>query len=168
MVRPPLDEFVGGLAEKFGIPGVVVGVLVDGREVVAAHGVTNVDNPQPVDAETLFHVASVTKTFTATALMRLVSEGKVELDAPVRRYVPELKLVDDEVAERITVLNLLNHTAGLEWNLIDPGDGDQSLAAFVAKMAELPIIAAPGSRASYSQAGYNLAGRIIENVTGLP
>ncbi|MDX6282596.1 MAG: hypothetical protein QOH03_3667, partial [Kribbellaceae bacterium] len=114
------------------------------------------------------HIASVSKTFTATALLRLVHQGKVELDAPVRRYVPELRLLDEDVAERITVLNLLNHTGGLEWNLIDTEDADSSLAGFVRKLAALPIIAAPGSRASYSQAGYNLAGRIIENVTGQP
>lgn len=168
MLRDELAEFVEKTAAEFGIPGVAVGLLVDGEEVVATHGVTSLVNPQPVDRDTLFPIASVTKTFTATALMRLVSQGKVELDAPVRRYVPELQLMDEDVAERITVLNLLNHTAGLDWNLIDTGDGDQSLAAFVGKMATLPIIAAPGSRASYSQAGYNLAGRIVENVTGMP
>ncbi|MEI8409059.1 MULTISPECIES: serine hydrolase domain-containing protein [unclassified Kribbella] len=161
-----LAEFVAAQAEEFGIPGVAVGVLVGGEEKFASYGVTSADNPQPVDERTLFHVASVSKTFTATALMRLVSEGKVELTAPVRRYVPELELKDGDVAERITVLNLLNHTAGFDWNLIDVED--DSLAGFVAGLAELPLIAPPGARASYSQAGYNLAGRIVENVTGLP
>ncbi|GAA3119246.1 CubicO group peptidase (beta-lactamase class C family) [Kribbella aluminosa] len=163
-----LTEFVAKSAEQFGIPGVAVGVLMDGEETVVTHGVTSLANPQPVDRDTLFHIASVSKTFTATALLRLVEQGKVQLDAPVRRYVPELRLLDEDVAERITVLNLLNHTGGLEWNVIDTEDGDVSLAAFVRKLATLPIIAVPGSRASYSQAGYNLAGRIIENVTGQP
>lgn len=163
-----LAEFVATTAKEFDIPGVSVGVLVDGQEVCASHGVTSLDNPLPVDERTLFHVASVTKTFTATALMRLVAEGRVELDAPVRRYVPELELADERAAAAITVLNLLNHTAGLDWNLIDTGEGDGSLAGFVAKLAALELIAPVGSRASYSQAGYNLAGRIIEKVTGLP
>jgi CubicO group peptidase (beta-lactamase class C family) len=162
-----LADFARTTAERFDIPGVAVGVLVDGKEVFASHGVTSVNNPLPVDEKTLFHVASVSKTFTATTLMRLVAEGKVDLDAPVRRYVPELELADAQAAARITVLNLLNHTAGLDWNLIDTGEGGDSLSAFVAKMAELPMIAPPGTRASYSQAGYNLAGRIIEKVTGL-
>jgi len=100
--------------------------------------------------------------------MRLVAEGKVDLDAPVRRYVPELRLADEQATARITVLNLLNHTAGLDWNLIDDGEGDRSLAGLVAKLPQLPLIAAPGARASYSQAGFNLAGRVIEKVTGLP
>jgi CubicO group peptidase (beta-lactamase class C family) len=164
-----LAEFVTVTAEKFGIPGVTVGVLANGEEVYAAHGVTSVDNPLPVDEDTLYQLASVTKTFTATALMRLVEQGRVELEAPVRRYVPELELSDETAAASITVLNLLNHTAGLDWGVIvDTGDGDDALAAYVANMAELRMIAAPGARASYSQAGYNLVGRIIEKVTGKP
>ena len=113
-------------------------------------------------------LGSVTKTYTATALMRLVADGRVELDAPVRRYVPELVLADERAAAEITVLNLLNHTSGLDWGVIvDTGEGDDALARYVATLAELELIAPPGARASYSQAGYNLAGRIIEKVTGL-
>jgi CubicO group peptidase (beta-lactamase class C family) len=163
-----LSDFVAETATKFGIPGVAVGVWADGREAYACHGVTSVDNPLPVDRDTLYVLGSVTKTYTATALMRLVAEGRVELDAPVRRYVPELRLTDEQAAEEVTVLNLLNHTAGLDWGVvIDAGEGDDALAGYVAKMAGLELIAPPGTRASYSQAGYNLAGRIVEKVTGL-
>ncbi|MEU7599455.1 serine hydrolase domain-containing protein [Streptomyces sp. NPDC041003] len=163
-----LAEFVEQAATKSGVPGVTVGVWADGRETFASHGVTSLDNPLPVDKDTLFQVGSATKTFTAVALMRLVAEGRVELDAPVRRYVPELVLADEKTAAGITVLNLLNHTSGLSWNVIvDTGDGDDALAAFVAEMAGLQLIGEPGARASYSQAGYNLLGRVLENVTGL-
>ncbi|MFJ7965426.1 serine hydrolase domain-containing protein [Streptomyces sp. NPDC096324] len=168
MSQDKLAEFVSSQATELGVPGAAVGVLLEGREMYASHGVTSLANPLPVDENTLFPVASVSKTFTATALMRLVAEGKVDLDAPVRRYVPGLRLADDEAAARITVLNLLNHTSGLDWNLIDDGKGDRSLAGLVAKLPGLPLIAPPGTRASYSQAGYNLAGRIVEKVTGLP
>ncbi len=167
MPRDKLSEFVNAQATELDVPGVAVGVLLDGQEIYAAHGSTGLGNPLPVDEKTLFSLGSVSKTFTATALMRLVAEGKVDLDAPVRRYVPELKLADERTAAQITVLNLLNHTAGLDWNLIDDGEGDRSLAGLVAKLPQLPLIAPPGVRASYSQAGYNLAGRIIEKVTGL-
>jgi CubicO group peptidase (beta-lactamase class C family) len=86
----------------------------------------------------------------------------------VRRYVPELRLTDDRAAAQVTVLQLLNHTAGLDWGLIaDVGEGDDALAGSVARMAELALIGPPGARTSYSQAGDNLAGRIIEQVTGL-
>ncbi|MFF4343016.1 serine hydrolase domain-containing protein [Kitasatospora sp. NPDC001540] len=168
MLQDKLSEFVKAQAAEFGVPGAAVGVLSGGREIYASHGVTSLGNPMPVDEKTLFPLASVSKTFTATALMRLVAEGKVDLHAPVRRYVPELELADERAAAQITVLNLLNHTSGLDWNLIDDGEGDRSLAGLVAKLPRLPLIAPPGTRASYSQAGYNLAGRIIEKVTNLP
>ncbi|MET7458445.1 serine hydrolase domain-containing protein [Streptomyces sp. NPDC005574] len=163
-----LSEFVEATATKFGVPGAAVGVWVDEREACGCHGVTSVENPLPVDQDTLFVLGSVTKSFTATALMRLAAEGRVELDAPVRRYVPELVLPDERAAAEITVLQLLNHTAGLDWRMsVDTGEGDDALAAYVAKMSESELIAPPGARASYSQVGYNLAGRIIEMVTGL-
>jgi len=164
-----LSDFVEATATKFGIPGVAVGIWADGQEVYACHGVTSVDNPLPVDRDTLYVLGSVTKTYTATALMRLVAEGRVELEAPVRRYVPELVLADERAAAEVTVLNLLNHTSGLGWDLlVDTGEGDDALAGFVAKLAELELIAPPGARASYSQAGYSLLGRVIEKAVGMP
>jgi CubicO group peptidase (beta-lactamase class C family) len=162
-----LSDIVQGAAQKYGIPGVAVGVWANGQEMYACHGVTSLDNPLPINQDTLFVLGSVTKTFTATALMCLVAKGLVELQAPVRRYVPELMLADEQAAREINVLNLLNHTAGLDWGLIlDTGEGDNALATYVAKMTELKLVSAPGVRASYSQAGYNLVGRIIEKVTG--
>lgn len=163
-----LTEFVAAKAEEFGIPGVAVGMWANGREVYACCGMTSVDNPLPVDQDTLYLLGSITKTYTATALMRLVAEGRVELDAPVRRYVPELRLADERTAAEVTVLNLLNHTSGLGVGYIaDTGEGDDALADYVAKLTELELVAPPGTRASYSQAGYNLAGRIVEKVTEL-
>jgi CubicO group peptidase (beta-lactamase class C family) len=163
-----LSGFAASAAEQFGVPGVAAGVWADDREVYACHGVTSIENPLPVDQDTVFVIGSVTKTFTATAVMRLAAGGKVELDAPVRRYVPEFTLADERAAAAITVLNLLNHTAGLDWRLsAETGEGDDALALYVARMAESGLIAPPGTRASYSQVGYNLAGRVIEKVTGL-
>ena len=168
MSHNTLFDFVEATATKLGIPGVAVGVWADGREAYACHGVTSIDNPLPVDWDTLYVLGSVTKTYTATVLMRLVAEGRVELDAPVRRYVPELRLADERAATVITVLNLLNHTAGLDWRInVDTGEGDDALAREVAKLPESKLIGPPGARASYSQAGYDLAGRIVEKVTGL-
>ena len=114
---PDIDEQlqtqVRELAEELGIPGVAVGVFHDEQERYAFHGVTSVENPLPVDGSTLFQFGSTGKTFTSVALLRLVDAGKVDLHAPVRTYVPELELRDPEVAEAVTVLQLLNHTAGL-------------------------------------------------------
>src|SRR5581483_3236735 len=167
MLHVMLPDVVEATARKFKIPGVAVGVFTDGKEVYACHGVTSLDNPLPIDQDTLFVVASITKTFTATTLMRLVAEGKVELNAPVRRYVPEFRLKDQQAADTITVLHLLNHTSGLDWRVsASTGEGDDALARVVAKMAEMELIALPGTRTSYSQAGYDLLGRTIEKVTG--
>jgi len=168
MTDDPLLDFVAATAAKLRVPGVAVGVWANGREAYACSGVTSIDNPLPVDPRTLFVLGSVTKTYTATALMRLVADGRVELEAPVRRYVPELKLASEAAAASITVLNLLNHTAGLDWRInVDTGEGDDALAREVAALARSKLIAPPGTRASYSQAGFDLAGRIIEKVTGL-
>jgi CubicO group peptidase (beta-lactamase class C family) len=161
-----LSEFVEATAGRFGIPGVAVGVWAHGEEAYACHGVTSLENPLPIDRDTLYVLGSVTKTFTATALMRLVAEGRIELDAPVRRYVPELRLADEGAAAAVTVLHLLNHTSGLGWDLlVDTGEGDDALTRFVAELAELELIAPPGERASYSQAAYSVVGRIIEKTT---
>jgi CubicO group peptidase (beta-lactamase class C family) len=168
MTQDTLSEFVAATATRFGIPGVAVGVLVDGRERYACHGVTSADNPLPVNEQTLFLLGSATKPFTATTLLCLVADRRIELAAPVRRYVSELRLADEQAAAEVTVLQLLNHTAGLDFGFIDDfGEGDDALAGYVARLAGLELLWPPGTRASYSQAGYNLAGRIIEQVTGL-
>src|SRR4029077_16720093 len=100
-----LAGFVTETADGLGITGAAVGVWADGREVFASHGVTSVENPLPVQPDTLFLIGSVTKTFTATAVMRLVADGNVALDAPVRRYIPELVLGGRGAAGQIPVAN---------------------------------------------------------------
>jgi CubicO group peptidase (beta-lactamase class C family) len=166
-VASELSEFVDETAKKFDIPGVAAGVWAEGEEASVCRGVTSVENPLPIDRDTLFGVGSISKTFTASALLRLVAEGTVDLEAPVRQYVPALKLMEEQTAAEVTVLQLLNHTSGLDWGLqVDTGEGDDALAIYVAKMDELAVIAPVGGRVSYSQGGYNLAGRIIEKVTG--
>lgn len=163
-----LQEFVTARATELEVPGVAVGILNGGVEEYAFAGVTSLENPLAVDAETLFQCGSTTKTFTATAIMQLVDQGRVELDAPVRRYVPELELLDSSVAESVTVLQLLNHTAGWSGDLMtSTGDGDDALAKYVALMASIEQVAPLGAEVSYNNASLSLAGRVIENVTGL-
>jgi CubicO group peptidase (beta-lactamase class C family) len=162
-----LAAVVAERAAALGVPGTAVGVYHDGAEQYAFHGVTSVDNPLPVDASTLFQFGSTAKTYTATAILRLVHNGLVELSAPVRRYVPELRLKDESVAERVTVLHLLNHTAGWDGDYHrDTGAGDDALARYVAGMAEIDQVNALGSEVSYNNASLSLAGYLIEKVTG--
>jgi CubicO group peptidase (beta-lactamase class C family) len=154
-------------AEHLAVPGVAVGVYHAGQEQYACHGVTSVENPLPVDGRTLFQIGSTGKTYTATALLLLVERGEVDLDAPVRRYVPELRLKDDDVARSVTVLQLLNHSAGWQGDLLDnTGDGDDALARYVELMAGLEQEFQPGASVAYNNASLSLAGRIIEKLTG--
>src|SRR5947209_15143377 len=93
--------------EETQTPGVAIGLVQDGEEQVAGFGVTSVENPLDVTPDTLFQIGSITKTFTATAAMRLVERGELDLDAPIRTYLPELKLADEDVAARVTARHLL-------------------------------------------------------------
>jgi len=162
-----LAKQLTSIAEELEVPGVAAGIYSGGEEEYAFHGVTSVENPLSVDENTLFQYGSTHKTFTATAIMCLVDQGKVDLNATVRTYIPELKTKDPTVAERITVLQLLNHTAG--WSGDAPekcGDGDDARAIFVERLADFEQVTTLGMTVSYNNAAVNVAGRVIEKVTG--
>jgi CubicO group peptidase (beta-lactamase class C family) len=152
---------------KYGVPGVAIGIVADDREFTAGFGVTNVEHPLTVDEDTFFQIGSTTKTLTATAVMRLVEEKKLALDDPITKYLPNFRMRDPEVAERVTMRHLLTHVAGWQGDFFeDTGDGDDALAKYVAAMAELPQITPLGAVWSYNNAAFSLAGRVIEVVTG--
>ena len=166
-VEAALTERTKALAEEHKVPGVAVGILHDGEEHYTYHGVTSLENPLPVDERTLFQIGSTTKTYTATTIMRLVDEGRIRLDERVRAYVPEFRVQDENAAATVTVLQILNHTAGWTGDFIcDTGAGDDALARYVERMAELKQVNPPGTIASYNNASLTLAGRLIEKVTG--
>jgi CubicO group peptidase (beta-lactamase class C family) len=168
-VTNPLQEKLSQLADELQVPGAAAGVYLDGEEIYGFHGVTSVEQPLEVNEHTLFQFGSTGKTFTATAVMRLVAAGRVDLDAPVRRYVPELRLKDASVAEAVTVLQLFNHTAGWDGDFFDDtGNGDDALARYVERMANLEQVSPLGSAVSYNNAALSLAGRLIEKVTEKP
>jgi CubicO group peptidase (beta-lactamase class C family) len=163
----PLEEQVLAAMERLHVPGVAVGILHGRAEYRAGFGVTNVDHPLPVDADTLFQIGSTTKTVTGTAVMRLVEQGKLDLDVPVRTYLPELRLAEERVAANVTLRHLLTHTGGWLGDYFDDtGNGDDALARIVGDMAELPQLTPLGTIWSYNNAGFYLAGRILEVVTG--
>src|SRR5258708_256505 len=120
-----LEQRVAEAAQRLGVPGVALGLFANGEEDYVFHGVTSVENPLAVDASTLFQIGSTTKTYTATVMMILSEQGLVDLDAPVRTYIPELRLKDEDAARTVTVLQLLNHTARWSGDLHEnTGDGD--------------------------------------------
>src|SRR3954452_4024057 len=162
-----LQEKLSELATELNVPGEVAGIVRGDETEIAVHGVTNLDHPLTVDEDTLFQVGSTGKTLTATALVALVEKGLVGLDAPVRTYVPELALTDEDVAAKVTVLQLLNHTAGWMGDVFeDTGDGDDALEKYVAYMATLPQVTPLGASVSYNNASLSLAGHVIARVHG--
>ncbi|MGI8691260.1 MAG: serine hydrolase domain-containing protein [Thermomicrobiales bacterium] len=164
-----MHAFVARAMTHYHIPGVAVGVYHDGAQQVGGLGVTNVDHPLAVDARTLYQIGSISKTFTGTTAMRLVEQGKLDLDAPIRAYLPDLKLADAEATERATMKHLLTHTGGWVGDYFDDlGAGDDALAKMVAAMANVPQVAPLGTLWSYNNAGFALAGRVIETLTDQP
>lgn len=165
--RELLDEIVNEMMKKTGLPGVAVGIYHNDQSITAGYGVTNIEHPLPVTDETLFQIGSITKTFTGTAIMRLVEMGKLDLDAKVRTYIPDFKVSDETASSEATVRHLLTHTAGWEGDVFDDtGSGDDALARYVTNMAELKQLAPLGTVFSYCNSGFSVAGYIIELVTG--
>ncbi|HEX8413973.1 MAG TPA: serine hydrolase domain-containing protein [Sphingomicrobium sp.] len=153
------------------VPGLVYGIVQDGELVyVKGVGVQDLAANRPVDPDSLFRIASMTKAFTSLAILKLRDEGKVSLDAPAETYVPELKgwVYPTSDSPRITVRNLLTHSAGFvednPW-----GDRQQVMpeAEFTALLKQgVPFARGPGEAMEYSNLGYAILGRIISNVSG--
>ena len=158
-----IDERIAGL----GIPGAAVGVWHQGDQWIAGFGVTNQDHPLPVTAETVFQIGSITKTFTGTILMMLADQGKLSVDTPIQSILPGFRVADAEVSSQATIRHLLTHTGGWEGDVFaDTGSSPDALAVYVERMAELDQIAPIGTAMSYNNAGFAVAGRILETVTG--
>ena len=170
---PPNTKFdaIAALAEakmrEYHVPGVAIGILDNGVITTRGLGITNVEDPLPVNDHTVFPIASISKTFAATMMMRLVEQGKVDLKAPVRKYLPDFKVRDETVSRDVTVWNLLTHTAGWEGQVSGPDRGEDTLRNFVATvMPDLMQVAPPTAAWSYNNAGFSVSGRVIEAVTG--
>lgn len=152
-------------------PGLVYGIVADGRLIaMRGLGVQDTQSAAPVTADSLFRIASMSKAFTALAILKLRDEGKLSLDAPAERYVPEMKgwAYPTSDSAKITVRNLLTHTAGFvednPW-----GDRQQVLTEpeFTAILKTgVPFSRSPGLAMEYSNLGYATLGRIISNVSG--
>lgn len=169
--RPKTNEQLREVTEDamahFHVPGVAVGIINGADEIVGCYGITSVENPLPVTPDTLFQIGSTTKTITALTAMRLVEQGKLALDEPVRTYLPDLELADSDVTVGITLRHLLTHMGGFDGDYFaDFGRGDDALARGVDSMKSLSQISGLGEVWSYCNAGFYIAGRMIEVVTG--
>ncbi|NUT37367.1 MAG: beta-lactamase family protein [Hamadaea sp.] len=163
-----LQELVQDLVARHGIPGAVVGVVEDGRVETAAAGVANLNSGIEMTPDTLFLTGSITKVWTTTLLMSLVEQGLVDLDAPVKRYLPDFALAEPGVADALLVRHLVTHSNGIDAAILiaDVGEGDEAIANFVELLRDKGQLFEPGEYFSYNNAGFVLAGRIIEVVTG--
>jgi CubicO group peptidase (beta-lactamase class C family) len=158
---------INKLMEQYNVPGVAVSVYCDGELYEAGLGVTHAEHALPVTPDTIFQIGSITKTYTAFVLMQLVEQGKLNLSDLVIQYVPELQLTDTSVRESVTVEQLLTHLGGWDGDIFtDTGNGDDALARHVGLIASAPQVVPNGTHASYNNAAFSLAGRVIEKVTG--
>ncbi|HUQ89917.1 MAG TPA: serine hydrolase domain-containing protein, partial [Vicinamibacterales bacterium] len=167
----PKFDAIAALAQakmrEYQVPGVAIGILENGVITTRGLGVTNVNDEMPVTGETVFPIASISKTFAATMVMRLVEEGKLDLKAPVRKYLPDFKVRDENVSRDVTIWNLMTHSSGWEGQVSGPERGEDTLRNFVATvMPDLMQVAPPAAAWSYNNAGFSVAGRVIEAVTG--
>lgn len=153
--------------KKQHVPGMSLGIFHKGKEHLSGLGVTSIETGLPVDLDTLFQIGSITKTFLAQAAVMLAEGGKLDLDAPIRRYLPEFKLKDGAIAAKVTMRTLLTHTGGWFGDYFnDFGSGDDALQRMVEEVGRLPQITPFGKIWSYNNAGFYVAGRVLEKVAG--
>ncbi|WP_406050653.1 serine hydrolase domain-containing protein [Kribbella sp. NBC_00889] len=165
-----LDNNLGRLIEKHEVPAASVAVWADGELSTAAAGILSLNTGVEATTDSVFQVGSITKLWTTTLIAQLVAEGKVDLDRPVRDYLPEFKLGDEAAAASITPRHLLTHTAGFSGDAFTPTSrGDDGVELFIRDV--LPGLAQevpPGAGFSYNNSGFVVLGRIAEVLRGKP
>jgi CubicO group peptidase (beta-lactamase class C family) len=163
-----LQATIDKLRGRFGVPGVIAGVLTDGEIVSAAAGVTNIETGVEMTPDTVFLTGSITKVWTATLLMTLVDDRLIDLDEPIVRYAPEFRIADAEAMRSITVRHLITHSSGLDGAdfLGSFGDNPDAVARYVAACSGFGQVFRPGAYTSYSNADFIIAGWVAEQVTG--
>ena len=167
-----LEEIVRRFAERHRLPGLSAGIWRRG-EVILRIGVGHQSGPdsRQVDGETVFHLASVTKPFVATAVLQLVTEGKMCLDCPLRRYLPYFSM-HGPGAHRITIRQLLTHTSGIgdtsDFGWTTPEYDDGAVERYVRSLASLNLDFEPGSSWRYSNRGFDVLADAIAKADGRP
>ena len=165
-----LQPWIERLLEREHRPGLAIAV-VEGNRVVYARGfgVKRLGQDDAITSRSLFHMASITKTFVATSLMQLVEKGKIDLDAPVVRYLPYFRMADDRY-RTITVRHMVTHSSGMpdvddyEWD--KPQYDDGALERYVRGLSDRTLLFAPGDRFKYSNMAFEILGDVIATVSG--
>ncbi|HEU4584290.1 MAG TPA: serine hydrolase domain-containing protein [Gemmatimonadaceae bacterium] len=170
---PEIDSLMRAFAERSKVPGIAYGIVVDGKLAHAGTaGYRDLSSHSPVDTGTVFRIASMTKSFTAVAILQLRDAGKLSLEDPAERYVPELKGLRYPTTDspKITIRHLLSHSTGFPednpWGDRQLADTDEEMAKMMS--AGIPFSTAPGTNYEYSNYGFAILGRIVANVSGMP
>jgi CubicO group peptidase (beta-lactamase class C family) len=166
-LQPLIEDFL----RKQEIPGLAIAVVDDGR-VVYEHGfgVQSLKGKDAVTPRSLFHMASITKPFVATAVMQLVEKDRIRLDAPITAYLPYFEMADPR-AKTITIQQLLTHTSGMpdvddyEWD--KPQYDDGALERYVRSLRDQKLVFAPGERFQYSNIAYEILGDVVAKASGM-
>lgn len=169
--RAAIDTHVLEQMQQLGIPGVAVGIVRgDQIEYLQGYGSAG-DDGRPVTPQTPFYIASLSKGITAAAVMQLVEAGRLELDAPVQRYLPWFRLADADAAARLTVRHLLAQTSGFSEldgyaRNLDANMADDALEQSFRAMSGASLNAAPGVQFEYSNTNYDLLGLLVAAASG--
>ncbi|WP_151084080.1 serine hydrolase domain-containing protein [Nocardioides cynanchi] len=169
-----LDDAIGwveqqlpALLEEYDVPAAAVAILAEGEVADFAAGVLSRSTGVEATADSVFQIGSITKLWTSTLVMQLVDEGLVDLDAPVRDYLPDFRIADESAAATITVRQLLTHTSGFEGDIFtDTGRGDDAVEKYLATLHDVPQLFPPGDLWSYNNAGFVVLGRLVEVLRG--
>ena len=160
-------EHLPALIETYDVPAAAVAVLADGEVVDHATGVLSTATGVEATTDSVFQIGSITKLWTSSLVMQLVDEGKVDLDEPVRTYLPGFRIADEDAASLITIRQLLTHTSGFEGDIFtDTGVGDDAVEKYLGVIHDVPQLFPPGGMWSYNNTAFCVLGRLIEVLRG--
>ena len=170
LIKTRLEPLIEKTMRDNQVPGFAIGIIENGKVIYAkGFGVAKLGDNKPITSKSLFHMASVTKPFVATAIMQLVECGKVNLDAHVTEYLPYFRMKDERFA-MITVRQMLGHISGMpdveDYHWDKPEYDDHALESYVRRLSDLSLIAAPGEKFEYSNMAFEVLGDVIAKVSG--
>lgn len=164
-----IDEYMTNEIEKLNIPGASLAIVKgDKVKYLQGYGTAN-PNGTNITPQTPIVIGSVTKSFTALAIMQLVEQGKIRLEAPVQSYIPWFQTSDKEESKKITIQHLLNQTSGFSTydGQVAISQGDQTLKEHIQSLINTELTFPVGKQYQYSNLNYSILGLVIEEVTNL-
>ena len=161
------DALMIRLMSTHNVPGAALALIKNGSIVLEkGYGFRDLAAHAPITSATLFNLGSISKSFTALGVAQLVDQHQVDLDAPVTRYIPDVRLSDPQATQAVTLRQLLSHTSGLPADEQWPQQVPATRDGIVSEFANMPITAQPGTRFQYCSRCIVLAAYVLERITG--